>query len=170
MDRDVYRPGESAHLKIVARELTEGSVDAVGNHGVVQCFDARSKRVLETNIMLGDLGSFDLTLPLPREPRGEYQLRYDSAGGEQIPTASPWRTMNRRHSKFTLGAKDVYGPDEPMEISVGGRYQFGKNLERATIRWYVNAVDIGTRSGGIRQGSNFGRQLTGDFAPVGSTS
>jgi len=143
-DRDIYRPGETVHLKVIGRELTESGLRIpAGAMGTISCIDARGRLVHQTNVVLSSLGSGSISLPLPPQGvRGGY--RADLRVGVQEQSL-PFQVAEFEPAAFDvqLDCKPVYAHDERPAIPVRARYLFGKALDRARVAWSLSARDAG---------------------------
>lgn len=141
-DRDLYRPGETVHLKGVVRVWQDDALALPTNRLVgVTLRDYRDSLSLQTNLPLGAYGTFDCSFPLPADAR---QGRYDFL--VSVGEASAWlgiRVMDFRPRAFEikLGARPEYAPDEPTQIPVSARYLFGKPLGDVPVRWTIDYRD-----------------------------
>lgn len=69
-EKDIHRPGETAHLSGILRRLSDGGLSLPRGAEVrVELFDPSQERVLERTVKLGPLGTFHLPLPLPAKAR-----------------------------------------------------------------------------------------------------
>jgi uncharacterized protein YfaS (alpha-2-macroglobulin family) len=140
-DRDVYQPGETVNLKAIVRDLTEaGLTIPAGNTGRVTCADSRGREFFRTNLVLSDLGSCSAAIALPSGPRGDYTLAFRMDGSEkqkEIIVAD----YQPNAFEISVGTKPAYAPGETPRIPVSARYFFGKSLNRARLKWSLEAQD-----------------------------
>jgi alpha-2-macroglobulin len=140
-DRGVYRPGETVHLKAIAREWREqGLAIPEKLAGSLKCVDARGRVFFETNATLNDLGSWAESVPLPEAVRGAYQARLNLASNNYEHS---FLVQDFQPSAFEvkLEARPVVAAGEKIEVPVSARYHFGRDLARAKVHWSLDAED-----------------------------
>jgi uncharacterized protein YfaS (alpha-2-macroglobulin family) len=155
-DRDVYRPGESANLKVIARDLEAfGLKIPAGRTGMIFCVDARSKRFFETNVTLNALGSWNTAIPLPSGPNGECQVTLALDGAEYFKSIL---LADYQPAPFEIKfePKAAYAPGEKIDLPISARYLFGKALSRARVHWSLSAEDHPLQPEGF-EGFSFAR-------------
>ncbi|MCB1127342.1 MAG: hypothetical protein KDM81_12660, partial [Verrucomicrobiae bacterium] len=142
-DRSVYRPGDTLHLKAIARETGDDALRIPTNLVArLSLQNPRWDEVWETNIVFGELGSAALDVALPETPRGSYVLKL------QADSTHVWhevRVEDYQPDAFevTLDLPPELPPNAPIRIPVGARYFFGAPLTRAEAVWTVQAHDQG---------------------------
>lgn len=140
-DRDVYRPGETLHLKAIARDWNEHGLAVPAKlTAKLQCFDARGKKFFETNAVFGELGSWHQSVPLPNTSRGEF---YATLRLADRAFSHYFKVQDFQPAAFDIGLKPkpVYAADEKIEIPLSANYFLGKKLTRAKVRWSIEAED-----------------------------
>jgi uncharacterized protein YfaS (alpha-2-macroglobulin family) len=140
-DRDLYRPGETAHLQIIARDwTTDGLKTPVDLSGRLEAIDARWRSFFQSNITFGAEGSWSGDLPLAAEVRGDYQLIFRT--GERSFTYD-FRVADFEPNAFEIGldCPAAFNPGESIELPVSARYYFGKPLSGARIKWTLESSD-----------------------------
>src|ERR1043166_7235277 len=151
-DRNLYRPGETLHLKALARDWTDTGLSVpLGLTGVVACVDSRGQQFYQTNVSFGAAGAWSIEIPLPDGSRGEYSARLRV--GERDFT-HPFLVADFQPSAFeiAMNTKTVWKADEKIQIPVSARYFFGKPLSRAQVKWSLGA-----------EGSAFRPERFGEF-------
>jgi uncharacterized protein YfaS (alpha-2-macroglobulin family) len=140
-DRDVYHPGETVNLKVIARDLETNQLTIPsGRTGMVFCADSRGKRFFATNVTLGALGSWAAAIPLPSGPNGECQLTLHFDGNDYFKQV--WMADYQPAAfEINFKPKAAYAPGEKIELPVSARYFFGKPLSRARVHWSLSAMD-----------------------------
>ncbi|MBI5388024.1 MAG: hypothetical protein HZA90_25450 [Verrucomicrobia bacterium] len=150
-DRAVYRPGETLHLKAIAREWRDDRLMIPTNRtGTLRCTDARGREFFETNLALSALGSWDISLALPQGPLGLYTALLNVAGHEY------WHSFlvqefQANAFEVALKARPNYFAGDRIEVPVSARYFFGKDLSRAQVRWSAQAEDAEFRPAGFSE-------------------
>ncbi len=140
-DREAYRPGETLHLKILARTWSEIGWQFPTNPSVkLQLSGPRGDVTLRTNLILSASGSTEWMWTAPVGVRGTFQARLE-CGDAQANHAFEVRDFQPAAFEVTLGAKPVYGPDDVLTIPVQARYLFGQPLAHAKVLWSADASD-----------------------------
>lgn len=140
-DRNLYRPGETVHLKAIVRDWTGGGLNVPANlTGRVECVDSRQQIFFATNVALNALGSWSDSVKLTAPPLGQYMARL-RIGGEDYNHWFEVREFQPSAFEIALPFKPEYGPDEPIEVPLSARYFFGKELARAQVKWSMQAAD-----------------------------
>lgn len=141
-DRDLYRPGETLHLKGVVREWRGDHLGLpTTNQGTLTVRDYRNSVALSTNLTLSPDGTFALDVPLPREAR---QGRYDISarfGGADAWLGVQVIEFRPRAFEIQLAARPHYAADEPVAVPVSARYLFGRALDQARLNWTLRFED-----------------------------
>ena len=140
-DRSVYRPGETAHLKAIARDWTDAGLTIPGGlTGQFECADARGRVFFQTNISVSPTGAWDQAVPLPAGPRGEYrcvmQLRH-----EEFELRFQVQDFQPSAFAISLPVKAVYLAGEAVTIPVSASYYSGSRLAQAHVDWTFEAED-----------------------------
>lgn len=181
-DRDVYRPGETVHLKALMRDWSgkgPGIPANVTNRLTV--LDARYRTILRTNLVFNALGGADIDIALPPGPRGEYQaqLSLNHRSSAPVPTNVPavtppdtgyacernFRVEEHQPNAFEilLPARPKYAADEKISLPLSARYLFGKSLSHAQVAWTLITSDSSFEPDG------FGEFVFGRTGDVGSS-
>ena len=148
-DREVYRPGETVHLKAIVRDLEEAGLRIpAGVTGTLACADSRRQIFFETNILLNDLGACEAAIVLPSGPRGEYLATLRLPGREQFRSFQV-ADFQTPAFEIELAGRPVWLAGEKPEVAVAARYFFGRPLTRAKVRWWLNASDAGFQPPGF---------------------
>ena len=140
-DRGVYRPGETVHLKAIAREWgASGLTVPPGLAGSLKCLDARGRVFFETNVTFSARGSWNESVSLPQGGRGHYQAQLNVASNDY---QLGFQVQDFQSSAFEvmLKAKPSVAAGEKVAVPVSARYYFGKDLSRAKVRWSLQAED-----------------------------
>jgi uncharacterized protein YfaS (alpha-2-macroglobulin family) len=141
-DRDLYRPGESIHLKGVVRDWQADTLALPATNRVTLTLrDYRDTVALSTNLLLSDCGTFDFSFAVPAEAR---QGRYDfqvTCGGADAWHGVHVLDFKPRAFEIQLGARPAYAASDAVSIPVAAKYLFGKPLDRAKVRWTLQFED-----------------------------
>ena len=147
-DRPAYRPGETAHWKLTAREY-DGAVYSTpaGASLLVRINDPRGAKVLEEEVKLNPFGSAWGSLELTEAmPLGEYQAQFlTRQGNKSIGTATLFRIEEYKLPEFKVsiqtpeedGKKKAFKVGEKVEVSIEAEYYFGGPVAKATVEVLV---------------------------------
>jgi uncharacterized protein YfaS (alpha-2-macroglobulin family) len=140
-DRALYRPGDELHVKAIARDWAAGGMEIpAGRTNHLTVFDPRLHKVLETNLCFSAMGSLDFTTVLPDLPRGGCVVELRSSNSV---ATSQFSVEDFQPSAFeiSLSCKPELNPGEVFEAPVSARYFFGKPLNRARVKWWIDLHD-----------------------------
>lgn len=148
MDRNLYRPGETAHLKVIARRWEQGELKPpAGEPCELQAYGPGWKRLWKTNLVFGPLGSADWDWVLPESPRGDYWLL--------LRHGRRWRTLRLTVADFQpagfeleIQAPKMLFPGQPLEATVRARYLFGAPVAGGRLRWWLESSPAPTARSG----------------------
>ena len=120
-DRSLYRPGETVHLKGVVRRQDGneiGMADCAG--ATLRVSNPTGRNIIERDLEISALGSFDLSLKLPPETTGHHQIwlewpdEVEAAG--KIESWSE-RSHKLQNARFMLGLRVEEFRRNAFEIS-----------------------------------------------------
>lgn len=150
-DRDVYRPGETIHLKGYARSVNGNDVGAPStNEARIEVIDPLGRHIMSRDFDLSATGSFDFSIDLPELPLGNYLAWIAVGEGSTVqyfevtpftPNAFELKTQAPRES----------GPDETLNLSLSAQYYMGKALSKARVKWSLQAQDSGFYPDGFEE-------------------
>ncbi len=141
-ERPAYRPGETARLKVIAREWHGDDWRLPAGEPVkIELADPRGRVVVTTNGVLGDLASLDGALPLPAAPLGDYSLNV-SGGDASTSVSLTVQEFKPNAFEVTLEAEPEYRADESPASRVSARYLHGQPLSRARVVWTLEGDDV----------------------------
>ncbi len=142
-DRTVYRPGETVHLKAIARERTSDVLNPPREkQAELRLRDPRGDVVFRTNLVFSEYGSLDQSVVLPEGVRGDYAFELSLATGNcwhRIQVAD----FQANAFNVTLDAREDYTAGEALAIPLTARYYLGAPLTRAKVSWSLEAADAG---------------------------
>ena len=171
-ERGVYKPGEEAHLKTIAREWRGDGLANVpaGTAATLRAFDAKGRRFWEKDVTFSAAGSLAETIPLPKSGLGHYRVeiafdgkKTDDAGTDDTddtdddsddPTPGVCRFQVQEYQpnaflvKLAKPASDPIGAG-PVPLTLSARYYMGKTISHATAVWSLKAVDSTFRPDGF---------------------
>lgn len=144
-ERDVYRPGETVHLKGIVRDWRAGKKPlASGLKLTASVFDARDRQITTRDVTLNNLGSFSEDFAMPTTPLGFYRVELTPPGeAEHIIASKEFQVEEFKPNAFEILVGDgpkVPGPAD-LSLPVTAKYYMGKSLSKAQMTWSVNAHD-----------------------------
>ncbi|HEX7880379.1 MAG TPA: MG2 domain-containing protein, partial [Candidatus Eisenbacteria bacterium] len=145
-DRDLYRPGETAHLKVIVRRRSLAGLESPGALAVrVEVDDPRGNPVVRQNATLSRFGTTHLDVPLTAAATpGTWSVRLVP------PVTSPtvnWSVYGSfavaeyKAPEFRVdlsSAKPWTLSGQVLPIDIGASYFFGAPLGGATARWSLS--------------------------------
>lgn len=142
-DRQLYRPGETLHLKAIARDFVseEGLVVPEPFTAALSLWDPRNRKLLEANLTFSALGSASASLGFDAPSRGQYHLRLEVADQQYY---SMFRVEEFKPNAFEVGLRVLPGfeTNNTAGALVSGRYFFGKPLSQAKVTWSLTGSDM----------------------------
>ncbi|MCB1125981.1 MAG: hypothetical protein KDM81_05760, partial [Verrucomicrobiae bacterium] len=149
-DRNLYRPGDTIHLKAISRIWQDEELAVPANlSATLSLIDPHWDTVLQTNLTLGELGSLDWDHTLPTAPTGDYSFHLETANGGM----AWWRFTLAEYQpdafEVTLNAPSDLAPGERLDARVSARYLFGSPVSRGEVRWTVSQRDAGFAPAGF---------------------
>lgn len=159
-DRGAYRPGDTLHVKVIARQPVQCDARAL-QRGAVQCnpeevraFARQSVRitlsspsddgiVAERVVRTNGWGTADVSFPLSaRAMAGSWRVEVTRprggarAMGSTGVTVAEFRPPTMRVD--LRGLPETPHHNEPLEVELASRYLFGAPAARATARWTLH--------------------------------
>jgi len=152
-ERNLYRPGETVHLKGTHRYLENdrpvvpGDVDEV----TLKVKNPNNRVIHEESLAFSEFGTFDFTFTLPPDTLGHYNIEvvYPHAYEDE----ETWRrTFNhyfqaaefRRNAfEITIDANESYIAPEAFEFPVEATYYLGAPCANAHVSWTLQSQSSG---------------------------
>lgn len=141
-DRDLYRPGDTVHVKGVVRYRSVGELRAPseGSTFAVEIHDSRGNTVKKTTVKTTKFGTFQLEYPTPKDGALGYwsvQAKGKAPQGD-VELYGNFRLEEYRAPQFRVDVatpkKDLVAGDA-LEATVSARYLFGGSLSDAKAKW-----------------------------------
>ena len=168
-DRNLYRPGETVHLKGLVRLLEEDrfTFDAKDSPRLTVRDSAR-RIIHEQDVTLSPQGSFDLSLPLPAETVGRFHAELSWPDElEALSTLENWndRYAAEQNAKFThsfqvdefrrnaFEVKSTLTGEETsrsLKLTLDANYYQGQPVAEGTVDWFLTANSTGFYPDGYR--------------------
>jgi uncharacterized protein YfaS (alpha-2-macroglobulin family) len=144
-ERGIYRPGDTVHVKGLARYRSVGALKApsAGSQLAVTVRDSRGEDQSVARVQVTKFGTFSLDAVIPKEaPTGWYQVeaRGKAPGGELFFNGS-FRVEEYRAPQFkvdVLPKQSQLVAGEALEATVLARYLFGGAMSEVPVRWSVH--------------------------------
>ena len=147
-DRGIYRPGDTVHLKGIARNLTDDGMSTPADQRVeIHVQDSNGEELTlpgSADLRTSPFGSFDFDLTLPPDaPLGWYEVRAQIGESErrhQPRLYASFRVAEYKAPTFavqTTVERDEYVRGETLSFKVHGEYLFGAPMVAAEARWWV---------------------------------
>jgi alpha-2-macroglobulin len=138
-DRGVYRPGETAHVKVIVRDPETFRLPKEGA-AAVAVQDARGQKVMEKQLALDMLGSAELEVPIKEGAAvGEYSLRVTQGESSAVRR---FHVEEYRVPTFevTLTAQEQeWKPGDEIHVTAEAKYLHGGTLGGRAAKWQVSA-------------------------------
>lgn len=136
-DRPAYRPGQSANLRGIVREVDNGQyATREGQEYRLEVADSRGKRIVDRAIKLSPFGTFDASIPVAAgAPVGTYRIRLFQPGKSEF--SGGFEVQSYQLEKIDLAIdlpKTVYFRGETIKGGVVAKYQYGTPLAKRDLR------------------------------------
>jgi len=152
-DRQIYRPGETMHVKGWVRRAnlsSDGSLAAIASGTAVHYTinDSYGNEVAKGDTTLGALGGFDLTVVVPETANvGPATLNLTLAANDGLldtSTNHSFRIEEYRRPEFEVTTRpESQGPyvsTSPATVAATGAYYAGGPLPQAPVDWSVTTT------------------------------
>ena len=149
-DRPVYKPGETVHLKVVARDYTPDRPHIpAGKKGTLRVFSPDNREVFSQKVTLSAMGSLAADVVLPKNGVGGFraQLLFEGEEGEgddewagvkhffRVEEYEP----NAFEVKLAMPKSPMLGA--PLNVPLAAKYYMGKSLAKAQVAWSLRSED-----------------------------
>jgi len=141
-DRPAYRPGQTARLRGVIRDIGEGSfVAPAGAKYVVAVADPQGRLIWEEPVTLSEFGTFHTSVALdPAAPRGTYVFTARTEGKPVRTYRGPFLVEDFVLQKMRLNLEvpqEVYFRGETVKLEVRAEYYWGEPVTGRDIRYWL---------------------------------
>lgn len=152
-DRTLYKPGQTVHLKGIAREYFDNITRLpVDKTLTLECRSPENKTLFTEDITLSEHGSFDHTFTLPDDIVGRFHLQANYAQNDQHQSVR--RKSSFYHSinvqEFRRNAFKVSSVITPpgvgthtVECAIAADYYQGTPVANGKVQWYLNSYSKG---------------------------
>lgn len=145
-ERGIYRPGETVHVKGLARFLRMGALrtPAGGTPVTLQVSAARGKEIFRQVVPMTAFGTFSADVAIPADvPLGGAQVTASAVmgpGEAPLTWSGSFRVEEYRAPQFKVDvatAAPALVAGDAVKARVMARYLFGGAMPRAAVRWTV---------------------------------
>ncbi len=177
-DRQIYRPGETLHLKGWVRQVS-GTTSALSiatlKDATYAVIDAFGVELAKGTMTLGSLGGFDLKIDIPATANnGPANIVFTSSTGAQSAGSHQFQIAEFRRPEFEVKVEPVTATPlistKPVTMSAQASYYAGGPLPNSPVAWTVSTGET-TFSPVGRDDFTFGIfrpwWFADDFGPVG---
>jgi uncharacterized protein YfaS (alpha-2-macroglobulin family) len=152
-ERGVYKPGDTLHLKGLARVPNDkGARVAAGKRLLITGTDARDREFFRKEITLSAYGSFTEDIVLPTSTLGKYQINAVSVAEDEVFAGQcAFQVQDYRPNAFEISVPPppaASGPAE-LEFPIAAKYFMGAPLSRAKVTWSLVARDQAFKPEGL---------------------
>lgn len=147
-DRNLYKPGDTAHLKAHTRLLVgdDLSLDTTPAEGRLIIRDPRYRVVVEKSVTFTASGAWADDVVLPTGPAGWYDVSIDLKSPNENSQASGGGNMMLRVDDYKpnsfevkLDTKAIKFEADRIQLPLGANYYMGKALSSAKIEWSASS-------------------------------
>jgi uncharacterized protein YfaS (alpha-2-macroglobulin family) len=149
-DKNLYKPGETVHVRGWLRSKAPGIDGDLGGAGVSRvgwhAFSSEGNPLGEGTATVSGLGGFTFDLPLPKTPNlGAARIAIEPLDGPtpRYGTELAFEIQEYRTPEFEVtasGADGVYALGEDAIVDVNAAYYAGGGLPGAPVAWTVSAT------------------------------
>lgn len=149
-DRPVYKPGETVHLKAIARDYTPDRPHIpAGKKGTIRVFSPDNREVFSEKIALSAMGSVTADVKLPKNGVGGFraQLLFEGEEGEGddewAGVRHYFRVEEYEPNAFEVKLAPPKNPmlGAPLNVPLTAKYYMGKPLAKAQVAWSLRSED-----------------------------
>jgi uncharacterized protein YfaS (alpha-2-macroglobulin family) len=142
-DRPVYRPGHTAHFKVILRKRNgEKYAVPAGERVQVLVEDPTSKPVLQSNLSVSSFGSLHGEVALPADAAlGYYSISVSSASGQRYQISGGFHVEEYKKPEYevkVLPATTRVLQGNAIEATIEARYFFGEPVANANVKYVVH--------------------------------
>lgn len=151
-DRGLYKPGETAYIKIMHRYLTGNGLET-GHYddAFVTVYNSRGEEIVKKTLKLNEYGNAVLKIDLPdNAPTGQYYARISVS--KWAIRYNYFRVEEFKPLEFTVNmssAKQHMHGNDSTVVSVNARYMYGAPMNGDTVFWTVTAAPQSFRPTGF---------------------
>jgi len=168
-DRNLYRPGETVHLKGIVRQLEDNVLTAEPTQGArLVVRDSRNRIIREADITFSKKSSFDESFDLPAETVGrfyaevtwpdelakaaeteDWRERYAMQSNAEFQHM--FRVQEFRRNAFEVESTLAIAEDgKSADLGLDANYYQGQPVAQGKVTWYFNTYKQGFYPSGFR--------------------
>jgi alpha-2-macroglobulin len=142
-ERDLYRPGETVHVKAIVRRGALGALNAAGPGDSVRWVRRNAEYELTDSVpaVLSEFGTADTRLPVASDaPLGTYSVSLEWRHRQEWRTlaSTSYRIAEFRPAEFLVDLATLAAPargGDTLRARVSARYLFGGAMTGAGVQW-----------------------------------
>lgn len=170
-DRNLYRPGETVHLRGILRRHTMAGLEAPADLPVEwQIDDPRGDELLRRTVVLDEFGTTTIDLALPPSARtGGCSVRIVPVAPLSERHWGVWgnfQVAEYRAPEFEVAvrsARPEYRNGERLDATISGRYFFGAPLGGGRVRWVLSRHPYGFTAPSFEEYSFADQEITPEY-------
>ena len=144
-DRPVYRPGHTAHFKVILRTPNgERYKVPAGEQVQVLVEDPSSKPVLQTNFTISSFGTVHGDVVLPADAAlGYYAISVRSQGGQRYQATGGFHVEEYKKPEYEVKVNPATPrvlQGEAIDATIEARYFFGEPVANANVKYVVHTA------------------------------
>jgi len=144
-DRPVYRPGHTAHFKVILRTRSgERYKVPAGEQVQVLVEDPSSKPVLQTKFTVSPFGTIHGDVVLPMDAAlGYYSISVRSQGGQPYQATGGFHVEEYKKPEYEVKVNPVSPrvlQGNTIEATIEARYFFGEPVANASVKYVVHTA------------------------------
>jgi uncharacterized protein YfaS (alpha-2-macroglobulin family) len=152
-ERGVYKPGDTVHLKGIARNLNANqSTLPAGKTVTIKVSDAKDRQFFNKTVTLSEFGSFAEDIQIPSGTVGKYRVAVaDDEKERKLSGTIDFQVQEYRPNAFEITIPTPSAATGPLslELPVTAKYFMGKPLVKAKLTWSLVARDDAFRPDGM---------------------
>src|SRR5205085_410164 len=152
-ERGVYKPGDTVHLKGIARNLNENQATLpAGRKITIKVNDAKDREIFNKAETLSEFGSFAEDIKIPAGSVGKYRVSaVEDAKENRLAGTGDFQVQEYRPNAFEITIAAPPGVTGPMalDLPVSAKYFMGKPLVKAKLTWSLVARDDAFQPAGL---------------------
>ena len=144
-DRPVYRPGDTAHFKVILRNRSGEQYQVPAGADVqVLVEDSNSKPMLQKNISVSTFGTIhaDVTLPV-NAALGYYSISVRGAGGQRYQATGGFHVEEYKKPEYEVKVNPATPrvlQGDTIDATIDSRYFFGEPVANADVKYVVHTA------------------------------
>ncbi|MDY6786654.1 MAG: MG2 domain-containing protein, partial [candidate division WOR-3 bacterium] len=151
-DRGLYKPGETAYIKIMHRYLSDKGLETgYYKEAEIHVYNSREEEILKKTLTLNKYGNAVLKVNIPENaPTGQYYAKIKVT--KWAIQYNYFRVEEFKPLEFTVNmssAKQYIEGSDTTLVSVNARYMYGAPMNGDTVFWSITASPQSFRPSGF---------------------